>query len=198
MRFGNNKLPFNRASIHAATLVFTTTAATFLAPAAANANCDQFGSSAVRGSGSITLDASSFSPSSVICLESRTDVLVSSGTIPADGSYDAYTGFFFDLKRAGSYNAFIFLGTSIAGSAAPNTPFLRFRPRPTTDDLGATNINFIDVSIGANRSIDLTEQSGDTQFQNVYVASRAANNAITYESFSVLNPSLFSVGRYNI
>ncbi|MGV2976975.1 autotransporter outer membrane beta-barrel domain-containing protein [Roseibium alexandrii] len=198
MRFGNNKSPLNRAGFNAATLVFTATAATFLVPTAATANCDQFGSSAVRASGNITLDANSFSPSSTICLESRTDVLVSPGTIPADGSYDAYTGFFFDLNRAGSYNAFIFIGTSIAGAASSNTPFLRFRPRPTTDDLGATNINLIDVSIGANRSIDLTEQSGDTQFQNVYVASRAANNAITYESFSVLNPSLFSVGRYNI
>jgi len=52
MRLGNNKSAVNRAGFHAATLVFTATAATFLAPAAANANCDALGAGVLRASGS--------------------------------------------------------------------------------------------------------------------------------------------------
>ncbi|WP_139052166.1 hypothetical protein [Roseibium sp. TrichSKD4] len=152
------------------------------------ASCAGFGAGTHIVSGSTRIAPSDFSPPRVYCSNGTTEILVSSGSsIAANGSIDFYAPIFFDLNRTAKVNSITFLKTSIDAAATIGTDFLRLRQTPGTDDLGATRINLLDVTIGANRAITLVPQSGDTQFQNVYIASLTAT-PIVYESFTVNNP----------
>ncbi|WP_417669904.1 autotransporter outer membrane beta-barrel domain-containing protein [Roseibium sp.] len=148
-------------------------------------------------SGTATLDASYFTPPGKICLDGRTELNVSSDTIAADGKIDLYTRLFFDLSRTDHVNSVNFLDTTISAAAGPGSDFLQVHPFPIGSTIGAMRINLIDAKIGANRAITLVEESGNRQFQNVYVAS-LSSTPVTYESFTLTNPTTFSIGAYNI
>jgi uncharacterized protein with beta-barrel porin domain len=160
--------------------------------------CGALGSAGQGAAGSLSLNASSLSPSTTLCTTAKLETTVSSGTVAPDGKLNFYAPIFFSTASlAGRVHSINFIGTTITGSPTPGTAFLEAFQYPGTDDLGATRINLINASIGTNRAITLVEQSGDTQFQNVYIASTGPG-ALSYDALTIENPALLAVGEYNI
>ncbi len=152
----------------------------------------------MRASGTLTIDAASLSSSSTLCASNQLETSISSGTVASDGRLNFYAPVFFASSAlSGKVHSINFIGTTVAGSSTSGTEFLETFQYPGSDVLGATRINLINTSIGANRAITLVEESGGTQFQNVYIAS-TGSGSLTYDSLTISNPTLVAIGQYNL
>ncbi|WP_161599819.1 autotransporter domain-containing protein [Roseibium sediminis] len=188
-------------SVNNCTLLgFVSLGAILASSAPSAASCAVLGAGTYLAGGAVSVPPSHMSPSRTYCLTSRAEfTFPNAGPIPSDGLLEVYSPVFFDLNRAGGrVHSFVFVNNTIEGSATPNTPFLRTHVTPGTTSLGAMYINLFDTTIGENRSISLVQESGNTQFQNVYFASLKSGTTLAYKKLTISNPSLLAIGQYNI
>lgn len=167
------------------------------APAAAS-DCSVVGVGTVIASGRVVVQTDRFDPAKTYCVSSPTDVLIGSGTIPANGRLDLYNRLFFDpsyVSGSNPLNSVVFRDTVIASAPIAGTAFLRIQPLPVFGSLGATRVNLMNVEIGENRSIELTKASGSIQAQDVFIVS---DQPRTYQSFQISNADTVAIGTYNL
>lgn len=162
-------------------------------------NCEEVPAPIVKFNGHLDLNGAGIGSPSKICAQipAPATVTVSGSGMTASGLLRFYTNFFFDpdyVNASRALNSITFDQISIAAAAVADTPFLEILPLPVSNQVAATDVNLINVDIGANRSIHLTQASGATrQRQSVYITSTTAR---TYDRFRIENATDVLIGYF--